>query len=55
MWLGPLHDSEFVDELITTIEAEKENYGTFPRMKGMLTMAREVGPGQQRIIAHARY
>lgn len=42
MWLGPLHDREFIDELITTTETEKGNYGTFPRMKGMLTMAREV-------------
>jgi tRNA (guanine26-N2/guanine27-N2)-dimethyltransferase len=42
MWLGPLHEREFIDELITTVEAEKDNYGTFARMKGMLTMAREV-------------
>ena len=42
MWLGPLHDGEFLDSLITTIEEEKLNYGTFPRMKGMLTMARDV-------------
>lgn len=42
MWLGPLHDRAFLDSLITTIEEDKVNYGTFPRMKGMLTMARDV-------------
>lgn len=43
MWLGPLHDQGFVGDLLENLEVEKERYGTYARMKGMLTTARDVG------------
>lgn len=41
MWLGPIQDREFIARLIGEIEADKEHYGTYPRMHGMLTLAGE--------------
>jgi tRNA (guanine26-N2/guanine27-N2)-dimethyltransferase len=42
MWLGQLHDREFVGRLMEQVEEQKEMYGTYQRIKGMLSMAKEV-------------
>jgi tRNA (guanine26-N2/guanine27-N2)-dimethyltransferase len=42
MWSGLIHDSEFVAEVLHHLENNQNNYGTSPRMKGMLTVAKEV-------------
>jgi tRNA (guanine26-N2/guanine27-N2)-dimethyltransferase len=42
MWSGPIHDSEFVTRVLNHIESSQGKYGTSPRMKGMLTVAKEV-------------
>lgn len=45
MWSAPLHDVEFVEKVLKHIEENKNLYGTAARMKGMLTVAKEViGP-----------
>ncbi|EAU88621.2 tRNA (guanine-N2-)-methyltransferase [Coprinopsis cinerea okayama7 len=41
MWNGPLHDSEFVGKVLEHLESHTDHYGTAPRMKGMLTVAKE--------------
>ncbi|KXN86864.1 tRNA (guanine(26)-N(2))-dimethyltransferase [Leucoagaricus sp. SymC.cos] len=41
MWSGPLHDPAFVDRVLEHVEANQDHYGTAPRMKGMLTLAKE--------------
>jgi tRNA (guanine26-N2/guanine27-N2)-dimethyltransferase len=40
MWLGPLHDSDFVSKVLEHVDSEEAEYGTKPRMKGMLTLAK---------------
>lgn len=42
MWSGPLHDKDFVGRVLQNLEASESNYGTATRMKGMLTIAKEV-------------
>ena len=42
MWSGPIHDSEFVARALEHVENNESQYGTFLRMKGMLTVAKEV-------------
>jgi tRNA G26 N,N-dimethylase Trm1 len=42
MWLGPIHDPEFAKRAIRGIEGKQADYGTWPRMQGMLTTAAEV-------------
>ena len=42
MWSGPIHDSGFVTRVLEHLESNQEKYGTSPRMKGMLTVAKEV-------------
>ena len=42
MWSGPLHDPEFVSDVLDHVEANEDKYGTAARMKGMLTVAKEV-------------
>lgn len=42
MWSGPIHDTEFVGKVLEHVETNLTNYGTAPRMKGMLTVAKEV-------------
>ncbi|BEI84117.1 hypothetical protein CcaverHIS002_0407210 [Cutaneotrichosporon cavernicola] len=39
MWLGPIHDSEFAERVLKSIDGEQDKYGTWPRMNGMLTLA----------------
>jgi tRNA (guanine26-N2/guanine27-N2)-dimethyltransferase len=42
MWSGPIHDSDFVAKVLDHLESHQNHYGTSPRMKGMLTVAKEV-------------
>ena len=49
MWNGPIHDKEFVSRVLDHVENNEDKYGTAPRMKGMLTVAKEV-----RIIISSR-
>lgn len=42
MWSGPMHDPGFVAKVLEHVEASEDSYGTFARMKGMLTVAKEV-------------
>ena len=42
MWSGALHDKEFVSSVLSHVEANEDKYGTAARMKGMLTVAKEV-------------
>ena len=51
MWSGPLHDPAFVGKVILHVEENEGLYGTFPRMRGMLNVAREVRQAQS--SAHA--
>jgi tRNA (guanine26-N2/guanine27-N2)-dimethyltransferase len=43
MWSAPIHDRHFAGKVLEHLEANKESYGTYPRMRGMLTIANEVG------------
>jgi tRNA (guanine26-N2/guanine27-N2)-dimethyltransferase len=44
MWLGPIQDASFAQRVLKGIEGDKEKYGTWARMKGMLTVASQVCP-----------
>lgn len=44
MWSGALHDPTFVSSVLDHVEENEDKYGTSARMKGMLTVAKEVGP-----------
>lgn len=41
MWSAPIHNSEFIGEVLKHIEESPDKYGTVTRMKGMLTVAKE--------------
>lgn len=41
MWSGPLHETEFVSRVLKHVEEDESRYGTSPRMRGMLTLARD--------------
>jgi len=42
MWIAPLHDPDFVQKVLGHVESlGPTRYGTYPRMKGMLTLAKE--------------
>lgn len=43
MWNGPIHDSHFVGRILEHLAGNEDKYGTATRMKGMLTVAKEVG------------
>ena len=43
MWNGQIHDPQFVSRILEHLESDEDKYGTFTRMKGMLTVAKEVG------------
>jgi tRNA G26 N,N-dimethylase Trm1 len=43
MWNGQIHDAQFVGRILEHLEDNEDKYGTFTRMKGMLTVAKEVG------------
>lgn len=42
MWSAPIHDRDFVAKVLEHLDANQTQYGTFTRMKGMLTVAKEV-------------
>ena len=42
MWSGPIHDSEFAAKVLEHLLEEPTRYGTAMRMKGMLTLAKDV-------------
>jgi tRNA G26 N,N-dimethylase Trm1 len=42
MWLAPIHDVGFVNRTLKSIEGSEKDYGTWPRIKGMLTLAANV-------------
>ncbi len=42
MWSGPLHDQEYISKVLDHVEENEDKYGTVARMKGMLTVAKEV-------------
>ncbi|KAJ9098486.1 hypothetical protein QFC19_006353 [Naganishia cerealis] len=35
MWLGPLHSPDFCAAVVNSVDAEKDNYKTYARIKGM--------------------
>ncbi|KAH9856963.1 N2,N2-dimethylguanosine tRNA methyltransferase [Lenzites betulinus] len=41
MWSGPIHDREFISDVLSHVEENEDKYGTSARMKGMLTVAKE--------------
>jgi len=41
MWNGQIHDAQFVGRILEHLEDNEDKYGTFTRMKGMLTVAKE--------------
>jgi len=41
MWSGPIHDGGFVAAVLDHLENNQDKYGTSPRMKGMMTVAKE--------------
>ncbi|EJU05611.1 N2-dimethylguanosine tRNA methyltransferase [Dacryopinax primogenitus] len=42
MWIGPLHQRDFVQRVLSHVQKEgEERYGTWQRMKGMLTVVSE--------------
>ncbi|KIK57785.1 hypothetical protein GYMLUDRAFT_45975 [Collybiopsis luxurians FD-317 M1] len=41
MWSGPIHNTEFVSQVLAHTETRKDQYGTAVRMQGMLTVAKE--------------
>jgi tRNA (guanine26-N2/guanine27-N2)-dimethyltransferase len=42
MWLAPIHDVTFVHRVLKSIEGSEKDYGTWPRINGMLTLAANV-------------
>ena len=42
MWSGPIHNPDFVGNVLEHVNERPSNYGTAMRMKGMLTLAKEV-------------
>ena len=42
MWNGPIHDTDFVSKVVEHVRESGDKYGTSTRMKGMLTVAKEV-------------
>jgi tRNA (guanine26-N2/guanine27-N2)-dimethyltransferase len=41
MWIAPIHDKEFVAEMISHVKSSENAYGTKPRMLGMLNVIGE--------------
>ncbi|CAL8462795.1 g2328 [Coccomyxa elongata] len=41
MWAGPIHDPSWIQGLLDTMEAEKERYSAFGKIRGLLTSASE--------------
>ena len=43
MWNGRIHDPQFVGRILEHLEENEDKYGTSTRMRGMLSVAKEVG------------
>lgn len=43
MWNGRIHDPQFVGRILEHVEDNEDKYGTSARMRGMLSVAKEVG------------
>lgn len=41
MWMGPLHDETFCDELLATLDTKQHPVHTEPRIRGMVSTARD--------------
>ncbi|KAH7889237.1 tRNA methyltransferase [Phlebopus sp. FC_14] len=41
MWSGPLHNPEFLSRVLKHVDKNESKYATFPRMRGVLTVAKE--------------
>jgi tRNA (guanine26-N2/guanine27-N2)-dimethyltransferase len=54
MWSGPLHDSAFVGRVLEHLEENRDHYGTAVRMKGMLTLAKEVRTQRTMLADHSK-
>jgi tRNA G26 N,N-dimethylase Trm1 len=44
MWNGPLHDPEFVGEMLDELKTNWDDFATASRIEGMLTVAQSVCP-----------
>lgn len=44
MWLAPIHDVTFAQRVLKSIEGQEKDYGTWPRVHGMLSLAANVSP-----------
>jgi len=44
MWLAPIHDVDFAQRVLKSIEGQEKDYGTWPRVHGMLSLAANVSP-----------
>lgn len=42
MWLAPIHDVSFAQRVLKSIEGQEKDYGTWPRVHGMLSLAANV-------------
>jgi tRNA (guanine26-N2/guanine27-N2)-dimethyltransferase len=42
MWNGRIHDPQFVGRILEHLEENEDKYGTSTRMRGMLSVAKEV-------------
>lgn len=52
MWNGPLHDPEFVGEMLDELKANSDDFATATRIEGMLTVAQSVRPYSPPSYAH---
>lgn len=55
MWLGPLQNTAFAHRVLKSIEGQEKDYGTWPRMKGMLTLVSEVSDTTHGSLHHLRH
>lgn len=44
MWAKEIHDKIFIQGMLDLLKIDGAKYGTESRMRGMLTVAKEVGP-----------
>ena len=42
LWIGPLHDPDFVGRMLEHVGTKEATYGTKERIRGMLSVARSV-------------
>ena len=44
MWGAPIHDKDFVNEMLEHVKEHSTEFGTASRIEGMLTIAKQVSP-----------